>query len=141
MTMPAGKYYIGDLCYVMSDVEWKDVCETTIDGSEVKNGEFTLSDGRRIAIYSTAVGDGCYECSNYRDHYVDSGTIGCILYDDIRFEKDKDRLIKFGSIVTFDEPFETSVFDDSLIIFGNVEIETAPEYNEYDDWDEEEDEY
>ena len=30
MTMPAGKYYIGDLCYVMSDKEWEEFCSLTI---------------------------------------------------------------------------------------------------------------
>ena len=24
--MPAGKYYVGDLCYVMTDAEWDEMC-------------------------------------------------------------------------------------------------------------------
>ena len=32
--MPLGKYYIGDLCYVMSDEEWEQVCRITIVGNK-----------------------------------------------------------------------------------------------------------
>ena len=60
MSMPAGKYYIGDLCYVMSDAEWEEFCSITIDGHNVIDGEFQLKDGRRFATYGTAFGDGVY---------------------------------------------------------------------------------
>ncbi len=46
MTMPAGKYYVGDLCYVMHDV-WDEVCDLMFphDNSGVY-GKFKLKDGR-----------------------------------------------------------------------------------------------
>ena len=56
MTMPAGQYYIGDLCYVMHD-EWDEVCHLLFGSSQtgrIKEGEFVLKDGRRFACYSTA---------------------------------------------------------------------------------------
>ena len=56
MTMPAGRYYIGDLCYVMHP-EWQECCELFFPpgapGRGVE-GEFTLKDGRRFASYGTA---------------------------------------------------------------------------------------
>ena len=44
MTMPAGKYYVGDLCYVMTDEEWEEFCGITINGNKCIDGEFQLSD-------------------------------------------------------------------------------------------------
>jgi len=58
MTMPAGKYYVGDLCYVMDSDEWSQVCSLIIQGEKLLDGEFELPDGRRFAIYSTHWGDG-----------------------------------------------------------------------------------
>ena len=62
MTMPAGRYYIGDLCYVMHD-EWDEACTlffpTNQSGRGIE-GEFTLKDGRRFASFTTAYGDGEY---------------------------------------------------------------------------------
>ena len=80
--MPAGEYYIGDLCYVMTSEEWLEVCDLTIQDSRLIEGEFQLKDGRKFAMYSTAYGDG-----TYYDHYgfsysVDSGSIGCIRMED-----------------------------------------------------------
>ena len=44
--MPAGKYYIGDLCYVMTDDEWREICAIIIKGNQCLDGEFELPDGR-----------------------------------------------------------------------------------------------
>lgn len=54
--MPKGKYYIGDICYVMRD-EWSEVCSLMFNG-DVYDGEFNLADGRRFASMSTMFGDG-----------------------------------------------------------------------------------
>jgi hypothetical protein len=134
--MPAGKYYIGDLCYVMSD-DWDEVCELTIKDCKVINGEFEMKDGRRFAMYSTKYGDGLYRSNIGTKHAVDSGTIGCILVDNIidipKFEVDG----KLGTVVTIDRSFSTAERD-GLIVFGDVIINT-----DSDDWydDLEQDEY
>ena len=47
-------------------------------------GEFTLKDGRRFAIYNTNYGDGVYDTDSGDSCAVDSGSIGCILKSDIR---------------------------------------------------------
>ena len=128
--MPAGKYYIGDLCYVMADDEWLDICDITIQGTRVLEGEFQLKDGRRFAMYSTAYGDG-----TYHDHYgfsysVDSGSIGCILLDDIKYVDNFDQFLDVGAILEFDEDFVTvggrGESDwEGTIRLGHVAIETA----------------
>ena len=83
MTMPAGKYYVGDLCYVMDNDEWRQVCARTIQGEKIADGEFELPDGRRFAIYSTAYGDGGYYDQYGHTYSVDAGSIGCILMSDM----------------------------------------------------------
>jgi hypothetical protein len=133
--MPAGKYYIGDLCYVMSD-DWDEVCDLTIKDCKVINGEFEMKDGRRFAMYSTKYGDGLYRSNIGTKHAVDSGTIGCILVDDIidipKFEVDG----KLGTVVTINRSFSTAERD-GLIVFGDVIINTDSD-EWYDDLDEEE---
>ena len=133
MTMPAGRYYIGDLCYVMHDV-WDEFCDITIKDHQCLEGEFTLADGRRFATLSTAYGDGTYRSNIGTDHSVDSGSIGCILVSDIRDNTYED-IESLGAIVEFDQPFEVSE-DAGLLKFGHVQIETAGGY----DWDEDEEE-
>jgi hypothetical protein len=138
MTMPAGKYYIGDLCYVMHP-EWTEVCRLffPVDAPpKGVEGEFTLADGRRFASFATAYGDGEYRSSINTSHSVDSGSIGCIRAEDIRDnEYSQETLAELGAFVEFDQPFEVSN-DQGMLTFGHVQIETAGGY----DWDEEDEE-
>ena len=134
MTMPAGRYYIGDLCYVMHP-EWDEFCTLTIKDHQCLDGEFTLADGRRFASFGTAYGDGTYRSNIGTEHCVDAGLIGCIRVEDINDTTyDAERIQELGAIVEFTEPFEVSE-DQGLIRFGHVQIETAGGY------DEEEEEY
>jgi len=128
MTMPAGKYYVGDLCYVMDQDEWHQVCARTIQGNKIVDGEFELDDGRRFAIYGTAYGDGEYYDQYGHTYSVDAGSIGCVLMSDIRANK-YDNLLDLGAILEFTEPFETGSQGGQLQ-FGHVIIETDPAYDE-----------
>jgi hypothetical protein len=135
MSMPAGKYYIGDLCYVMTDEEWKEICSITISGQKVIDGEFQLSDGRRFATYSTAFGDGVYHDQYGHSYSVDAGLIGCIKLEDIKYVDNYDQFLDLGAIMEFDNSFATSGGRgdegwEGLIQFGHVMIETNPEYEE-----------
>lgn len=129
--MPAGRYYIGDLCYVMHD-EWKEVCDLFyppgVSGRGVE-GEFALKDGRRFASFSTAYGDGEYRSSVNTLHSVDSGSIGCIRVEDIRDNTYSD-IEHLGAVVDFPEPFEVSE-DTGLLTFGHVLIETNADTEEW----------
>ncbi len=127
MTMPAGRYYIGDLCYVMHP-EWDEFCELTIQGERCLDGEFALEDGRRFATFRTAYGDGTYQSNIGTSHSVDAGLIGCIRVEDIRDDQ-YSNIEELGAIVEFDQPFEVSE-DQGLIVFGHVQIETAGGYDE-----------
>ena len=134
MTMPAGKYYVGDLCYVMDSDEWQQVCSIIIKDNQCLDGEFELSDGRWFAIYGTAYCDGEYYDQYGHTYSVDAGSIGCILMSDIRANK-YDNLLDLGAILEFAEPFETaggrgSANWDGVIKIGHVEIATSPEYED-----------
>jgi len=138
MTMPAGKYYIGDLCYVMHP-EWDEVCELFFPpgapGRGVE-GEFTLKDGRRYASFSTAYGDGTYSSNVGTSHSVDSGSIGCIRVEDIR-DTEYDNIEELGAIIEFKQPFEVST-NGGMIVFGHVQIETSADDEEHDCFSDEE---
>ena len=135
MTMPAGKYYVGDLCYVLHD-SWDQFCDITIEIPKVLDGEFSFKDGRRFAYYCTKWGDGSYEDQYGRDYSVDAGLIGCISVRDI----DEGMLDmttgvgpRFGGqIMEFAEPFETSEID-GKIHFGEIVIDTDPSYEDLEE--------
>ena len=121
--MPAGDYYIGDLCYVMHE-EWDEVCSLFFKGNtngRCNQGEFVLKDGRRFACYNTRWGDGEYRDQFNNRYLVDSGCIGCILVSDI-VEMDK-RNIDLGNVIKMTKEFDTSNID-GLISFNNITIET-----------------
>ena len=125
--MKAGTYYVGDLCYVLHD-EWDEVCELIIKDNICLDGEFTLKDGRRFAIYSTAYGDGTYLDQSGNEYGVDAGSIGCILLSDINLESEGNFLTG-GNIVPFENDFHTDE-EDGRIMFGSLIIDTDPVYDE-----------
>ena len=127
--MPTGRYYIGDLCYVMSDEEWDEVCSITIKDNKCIEGEFNLKDGRRFALYGTAWGDGLYNDQYGHSYAVDSGTIGCILESDIK--ENIDDILQLGALIDMNTSFVTSGGRgepdwEGIIQFGTVMIETSP---------------
>ena len=132
MSMPAGKYYIGDLCYVMTDEEWEQLCTLTAPKmgtwGKCVDGEFELNDGRRFACYGTKWGDGAYYDDIGHSYSVDAGLIGCILVSDIKANK-YDNLLDLGAIVEFDEDFVTSEHE-GQIQFGYIVIDTNPIYED-----------
>ena len=119
--MKAGTYYVGDLCYVMHE-DWDEVCALTINGNRAIGGEFNLKDGRRFAIYNTMYGDGSYNDQFGGEYWVDSGSIGCILLDDIKLSNMQNNL-KGGAIHKFDTSFYTGEMD-GKIMFHKVSIDT-----------------
>lgn len=128
MAMPAGRYYIGDLCYVMTDTEWEEFCSLTIKENMCLDGEFTFKDGRRFATYGTAWGDGVYYDQYGREYSVDAGLIGCIKVDDIVAEK-YDNIEELGNITDCGVDFSTAGGRgvhgwDGVIRFGSLQIKT-----------------
>lgn len=147
ITMPAGRYYVGDLCYVMHN-EWDEACKLFFAGRSdygCNEGEFKLADGRRFVNFNTAYGDGTYYGYGDGTYYdtgsryefgVDSGSIGCIKVEDIREELPIDAVI-----VEFKRDFTCWRDEEGLLMFGDVHIETDPSFEEDDYEGEEEDEF
>lgn len=133
--MKAGIYYVGDLCYVIRDDDWDEVCSITTTRTECLHGEFALSDGRKFAMYGTYWGDGEYSDQQKRRYLVDSGTIGCVLMSDLDDIADTHG----GQVIEFKEDFYTSRSDDGVIKIGHITINTRSDDN-YDDEEEEEEE-
>jgi hypothetical protein len=125
--MKAGKYYIGDLCYVMHD-RWDEFCALTCNGHRVLDGEFNLKDGTRFATYTTMYGDGNYFDEEGKSYDVDAGLIGCVALEDINFD-DPSNFIAGGRIVEFVKDF-TTFSSGGVISIGTVCIDTDPEYVE-----------
>lgn len=128
-TMPAGRYYVGDLCYVMHDV-WDEVCDLMFPSSyngDGVYGKFKLKDGREFAVYPTMYGDGAYYDGAGNEYSVDAGVIGCILESDIR---DSEAWASGGNVIDFPKEFRTWE-DRGTICFGNLTIDTAG-YDEND---------
>lgn len=72
-TLPAGTYYIGDLCYALS----KNIYDNVFGGTGYESGIYEEKGSDRVfAVGSTAWGDGEFEGTDGRVFAVDSGTIG-----------------------------------------------------------------
>lgn len=127
-----GKYWIGDLCYVMDD-KWDEVCDAMIDGHDVKEGGFVLKDGTEFAMFNTAWGDGTYLDNSGHEYPVDSGGIGIIKFDDVTAANVH---VELGRIVEFKSPFIAENVD-GIIYFGKLSINTDPSYEDEEEYDDE----
>jgi len=130
---PAGKYYVGDLCYVMHD-EWDEVCGLFFKGRDdhgCNQGVFELKDGRKFASFNTKYGDGAYFDQYGEEYGVDAGLIGCIALNDIDLNADGN-FTRGGQIIQFDSDFTVSGGDryedrrewDGEIRIGHIVIKT-----------------
>lgn len=128
VTLPAGQYYIGDLCYVINDNDnvwmkflnesyWPLQSDTICGGQIVLNGVFGFA-------ASTAFGDGYFSDNEGIRYPVDAGMIGVIPLDD-------EKMIEYvvtnhmGNIVTFEEPFDCFRDEYGTFFVGDIEIVTG----------------
>jgi hypothetical protein len=131
MTVAPVQYYVGDLCYVLSDV-WDEVCFTSWD--EDFDGEGELEDGRMFILFPTAYGDGQYNDLDGNPYSVDSGTLGAIRVADIVDVEGLERTVANGHGHIHEFPAEIDGFDcyeeNGRLHFYTVCIDTAGA-----DWD------
>jgi hypothetical protein len=109
---PAGKYYIGDLWYVLAPI-WNEICDDT-------PGHHQLQVDNMVYEYwwqYTAHGDGTYFDNQGRCYDVDAGLIGIVaVRDDINY-------VMGGNIVTFTEQVTCCVVDNE---FRFISKDTLP---------------
>ena len=117
--LPAGNYYIGDLCYVVEN--WEEYHQQFFpgEGTEQHIGVFTNSEGVKFANYRTAYGDGIYYDEERNEYAVDSGSIGCIPVEAIQEPH------ALGNVVYFPVEFDCEYIESSgTIRIGDVFIDT-----------------
>ena len=128
--MPAGTYYVGDLCYVLKD-RWDEVCSHIIKEHAVLDGMFKMKSGVTFASYTTKYGDGMYNDQRGGEYAVDAGLIGCVKVNSLAEEVDVNSTL--GNIVTFDRPFICYNTREGVIHIGHLEIDTAADFYEEDE--------
>lgn len=139
VTLPAGKYFIGDPCYVLGH-RWEEVCALHWADHTLSCNDNTCLpvyelDGRKVVEFHTAYGDGGYYDQFGACYGVDSGTIGAVPVELI----DIDSVSDLGVIHVFQEDFVCSS-DGKILRFGNTAIDTDPEPEE-EEWEDDEDYY
>jgi hypothetical protein len=116
-TLPAGTYYVGDLCYSVDNDDWPIIC----DEIDHKGTPFEYR-GKLAASSYTRYGDGGYDDSEGRFYGVDSGSIGIAPVEVLA-----DPHHHGGQVITFKKPFdihfENGVFkiDDFVIHTGDTD--------------------
>ena len=134
MKFKAGKYYIGDPCYVVPDEEWDGILEHTqffgCNGVGAWGGEWK---GFRMFSGSTAFGDGCYTDNQGRVYGVDAGMIGIVPFEYL----DKNGVSgNGGQVIEFEHDFDVNLIE-GVFYFGNIVIDTLGSEEDDDDycWD------
>ena len=134
-TFQPGQYWIGDPCYVMH-AEWSELCTQLFFAGRTdfgaNDGEYTMKNGHKIFIASTAYGDGEYSDNRGNRYGVDAGCIGIIPLTAID-QSNKENDIKHGKVFTFNTEFEVSA-SGGVFHFENIVIDTTDDG--YDDEEE-----
>ena len=128
VTLPKGKYYIGDLCHVIKDDDvWSELCKLTFNNGSPLQGKFKLSDGREFVLFRTYIGDGVYDVEYRGVHVgyvpVDSGTIGAILVKDVGEEIFAESYVSHF-FADLEEGTVCSVDEKGSMSFGHYKIDT-----------------
>jgi len=131
-TLKAGKYYIGDPCYLFGD-SWDKVLGDTkffgLDEKPSRDGGLFKIFGHDIFVCSTAYGDGVYSDQDCYMYGVDAGLIGILPYELIKIDNkvSDDDVNEYGRVIEFQTDFECSMPQRGVMDFGGVEIDTRDE--------------
>ena len=119
--VPAGKYWLGDPCYVIESNDWSKVCEAFYaDENQGKSVVQVDLNGNTVVLCQTAWGDGEYRSSKGHILPVDSGTIGLVsLAYDPEFKSNFD----LCSEVEFTVDTKVDNFD-GIMFFGTIRVDT-----------------
>jgi len=94
-SLPAGTYYIGDICYVLDDI----IYDHTFGGHGYESGMYQ-SDLGQFLVSNTYAGDGCYRGSDGFDYAVDAGIIGIVSESLVHTKTTFGRMCTFPKAVT-----------------------------------------
>lgn len=129
LTVPAGKYYLGDPCYTVPTELWDEL----LDSCDCFNYETGKVNGYTVYAFGTAYGDGVYLGSDGHEYPVDAGLIGLV---PVELNPKPMYAADPFTVVEFD--VDTLCFNQGgYMTFGNISIDTTWGDGE----DEDEDEY
>ena len=130
VTLHAGKYYVGDLCYILNQkngYDWNHVLHSTnyLEGHPDQGGACWYN-GIRFFCSGTLYGDGRFYDDEGRSYGVDAGIIGCFPVSELP----KDFNSNGGHVVEFPqafvcEPTHTPGNHEGTISIGHLDIETG----------------
>lgn len=136
---PAGKYYIGDICYALSSTVYELVWG---DEHNYKPGTYSATyKGHRgeFSVAHTAYGDGLYvDPRSGLDYTVDSGSIGIVPYNLCSPKNIKDGVIAGGHFIESSTPVQFQSHGGIFVITYNdnkdmVILDTADLDDDSDD--------
>lgn len=150
--LPAGKYFVGDPCYVISDSKWGALLDQTgflglyatpesmrqnMDRYDGNKCGMWLFEGVAIGASSTKHGDGGYFDQYGNCYSVDSGTLGVVPFEYIQATEKLNLSLLDGILRVVDFPTSFTVeYSDGIVFIGDIEINTDPKCDDYDDEDE-----
>lgn len=147
--LPAGTYYVGDLCYLFGD-KADDLYQEYVCGVSCNDDKAVdIKAGSRkefSAFYgSTNYGDGEYEDNLHNKYSVDAGILGVVqlLSKDFIEEAKKIDAEGYAKIIEFKKDFRVDCDKDGTFTFGHLTIITDgsdQQEDTEDSWGEEEDE-
>ncbi len=126
--LPAGKYFIGDPCYVFNDDTWDTLCEKHLDA--MSTGEIFEFNGHQVWSHSTAYGDGVYGDQNGAEYGVDAGLLGIVpiaLIEDPAGEE-------LGTMIEFQRSVVVS-YENGTFYIGHITIKTGNDDLDFEDSD------
>jgi hypothetical protein len=127
VSVPAGKYWLGDPCYAVPDHLWHDLLDSSYC-FENPIGKVKADDGKvhRVLAFGTAYGDGVYADQFGNQFPVDAGLIGLTpvgLAEGVPFG---------ATLVEF--TYETvCMAQDGVMQFGKYKINTRDDEEDDDD--------
>ena len=120
--VPAGKYVLGDPCYVVPNDDWDELLQSCGYFAENCIGFVRREDRSRINVlaFGTMWGDGCYFDNKGREYPVDAGLIGLVPLAYANHEElDEDTVI-----VEFTKPTKCTKHEGGRLVFGDIVIDT-----------------
>jgi hypothetical protein len=123
VSVPAGKYVLGDPCYAVPQELWSDACDTS--DCFTRPIGIVSRDGTRHKVlgFSTKWGDGVYRGSNGFEYGVDAGLIGLVPWELAKdnFDPDLSTIIEFDRDVVVTNEDGYMNFNFQVIIETNID--------------------
>lgn len=121
--LPAGTYYVGDLCYILADDDYDEI----VCSFEYGDGDVYTVNGFTFAWSHTSYGDGVYQDKKKNLYPVDAGLIGILRLDDHPemladlLQQNEAGLNHYKhNIFTFNSEFDIEFYNGKFNVAGNV---------------------